>query len=112
MLAAEAAYQKKADNIIILDLRQLSIFTDFFIICQANSEPQVEAVMDFIQEKLSKMKIKMHHIEGADKLQWVLMDYDDFVVHIFLPQVRNYYELEKLWGDSEKYAYDNKLIKL
>lgn len=111
MVAADAALQKKAENIVIIDLRPLSAFTDFFIICNARSEPQMQAIVDHIEEKLLEKRIRMHHIEGIDKLKWVLMDYDDFVIHIFLPEVRSYYELEKMWGDTEKYIFDGKVRK-
>lgn len=111
MVAAEAALQKKAENIVVIDLRSLLAFTDFFIICNGRSEPQLQAIADHIEEKLLDKNVKMHHIEGLDKLKWVLMDYDDFVIHIFLPEVRSYYELEKMWGDSEKYIFDGRIRK-
>ncbi|OGF67384.1 MAG: ribosome silencing factor [Candidatus Fischerbacteria bacterium RBG_13_37_8] len=110
-IAAEAAYQKKAENIVILSLKSLSVFTDYFMICQGNSEPQIQAITESIERALSSLELEPHHVEGLGKKQWILMDYQDFVVHVFLPEVRFYYELEKLWGDAEKYYYNGKMKK-
>jgi len=108
LLAAESAYKKKADNIVILNLTNIAAFTNYFLICEGNSEPQIKAILEAIDETLKTNKIFPHHVEGKNELQWVLMDYNDFIIHIFLPKVRIYYELEKLWGDAEKIVYQNK----
>ena len=105
LLAAESASKKKAENISILNLKNIADFTNYFLICDGNSEPQIKAIIEAIDEALSAKKVHPHHIEGGKELQWVLMDYDDFIIHIFLPKVRDYYGLEKLWGDAEKLIY-------
>ncbi len=90
-----------------MDVKEAATFTNYFLICQGNSEPQIEAITESVEEELSAKKYFPHHIEGKKELQWVLMDYDDLIVHVFLPEVRAYYELEKLWGNSQKFNYED-----
>jgi len=101
-LAAEAADNKKAFDILILDLRSLTYITDYFIICSANNSSQVGAIADGIIEALAKAGVHPFHMEGETHASWVLMDYGDIVVHIFNHQTRIYYSLEKLWGDAPR----------
>jgi ribosome-associated protein len=98
---AEFALSKKADNIKILDLRKLTTIADYFVICTAYSEPQVKAIMDAILEGAKKLGENAWHKEGISLKSWVLLDYVDVVVHIFLKETRNFYGLEKLWGDAD-----------
>ena len=103
---AHLSLLKKAEDIIIMDVRKLTSITDFFIICSADSDKQVKAIADFIVEELEKVKVNLWHIEGYQHLQWVLLDYVDVVVHIFQKETRDYYSLERLWGDA-KFFYIN-----
>ncbi len=103
LLAADAADDKKASNILILDLRGLTYIADYFMICSGNNPAQVGAVSDWIEQTLARTGEHLsHHIEGQAEASWVLMDYGDVVVHIFDEQARVYYNLEKLWGDAPR----------
>ncbi|HRF65319.1 MAG TPA: ribosome silencing factor [Ignavibacteria bacterium] len=98
---AELALTKKADDIKILDLRKITTIADFFVICTAHSEPQVKAVADAILEGAKKDGETVWHKEGTNMKSWVLLDFVDVVVHVFLKDTRAFYSLEKLWGDAE-----------
>ena len=100
-LAGELALDKKATDVKILDLRKLSPICDFFVICSASVEIHAKAIADSIIENLEKKGIRAWHHEGYQACRWILLDYVDVVVHIFLNEVRDFYELEKLWGDAE-----------
>jgi ribosome-associated protein len=98
--AAELAWEKKGNDIIILDVKKLTDVTDFFLIVSGESDLHVKAISDYLEEKLEQEQIKVWHREGYSNLNWVLLDYVDVVVHIFRDQSRQYYQLEKLWGDA------------
>jgi ribosome-associated protein len=98
--SADLMLDKKAKEIIIMDLRGLTSVTDFFIVCTGESDLQIKAIVDHLKDTLLKEKTRPSHIEGYDKLSWVLIDYVDVVAHVFLPEVRNYYGLERLWADA------------
>ena len=100
-LAGKLALDKKATDVKILDLRKLSTICDFFVICSASVEIHAKAIADWITENLEKKGIRAWHHEGHQACRWILLDYVDVVVHIFLNEVREFYELEKLWGDAE-----------
>jgi ribosome-associated protein len=102
--AVEAARDKKALDIVVLDLRGLASFTDYFLICTGGSHRQIETIADEIEEKLKEAKRRPSHVEGYPRGEWILMDYVDFVVHIFTPTSRSYYNLERLWGDAKRLA--------
>lgn len=104
-LCAEAADNKKAFDIIILDLRGLTYITDYFVICSGSNTTQVSAISDWIGQTLAKTGVHPSHIEGQAESSWLLMDYGDVVVHIFDEQTRAYYALEKLWGDAAKVPF-------
>lgn len=98
----QSIQQKKGENIVSLDLRKIpEAVADFFIICQASSHIQVKAIADFIKEEVSKhcLEIPYHH-EGTQAMQWVLIDYVNVVVHVFLPETRKFYRLEEMWSDA------------
>ena len=103
-LAVEATRDKKALDIVVLDLRGLASFTDYFLICTGGSHRQIETIADEIEEKLRGSKRRPSHLEGYPRGEWVLMDYVDFVVHIFTPASRSHYDLERLWGDAKRLA--------
>jgi ribosome-associated protein len=98
--AGEIALSKKAFDVKILDLRALTSITDFFVICSGDLDVHVKAISDAIIEFLDKKKIKVWHIEGYSALKWVLLDYVDVVVHVFEHRAREFYGLERLWGDA------------
>lgn len=93
-------FEKKGYDVKMLELYKVSTITDYFIICTAGSDTQVKAVADHIEHTLRDEGIKVWHKEGYRSLNWVLLDYVDVVVHIFLPESRAFYNLEKLWGDA------------
>lgn len=99
--AVLAARDKKAFDVVVLDLRKAIGFTDFFVICSGRGTRQIKAIADAVEESLVKSKVKPAHIEGYDRAEWVLLDYFDFVVHIFTPETRMFYALERLWGNAE-----------
>lgn len=96
----KAALDKKASDVVVLDLRHTPAFTDFFILCSGQSQRQVKAIVDGIEEALRAAKLRPAHVEGYDRAEWILMDYFTFIVHVFTPQTRVFYSLERLWGDA------------
>jgi len=100
--AVAAAEDKKALDLLVLDLRKAAGFTDYFVICSAANSRQIRAVADGVMEALAKDGAKPAHIEGYDRSEWVLLDYFDFIVHIFSPEMRLFYGLERLWGNAER----------
>ncbi len=102
--AIEAARDKKALDLVALDLRHLSSFTDFFVICSGQNVRQVQAIADAVEEALRKEQVKPAHVEGFQRADWVLLDYFDFVVHVFSTERRAFYALERLWGSAERVA--------
>jgi ribosome-associated protein len=100
--AVRAALDKKAGDVVVLDLRDTPAFTDFFILCSGQSQRQVKAIADGVEDALRTTKVRPSHVEGYERAEWVLMDYFSFIVHVFTPQTRAFYSLERLWGDAER----------
>jgi ribosome-associated protein len=100
--AVRAAEDKKADDLLLLDLRKAAGFTDYFLICSGNNSRQIRAIADGILEALAGGGARPAHIEGYDRSEWVLLDYFDFIVHIFARETRAFYGLERLWGNAER----------
>ena len=100
-LAAAAALDKKAQDLVVLDLQGISSFTDYFLICHGTSVRQTQAIADAIEVRL-KPEHGRARIEGYQDGEWILMDYVDLVVHVFTPAKREYYDLERLWGDAPR----------
>ncbi len=100
--AVDAALDKKAQDVVILDLRNTPAFTDFFVLCSGLNARQVKAIADAVEETLRAAKLRPAHVEGYDRADWILMDYFSFIVHVFTPQTRTFYGLERLWGDAER----------
>ena len=98
--AVAAAEDRKAVDLKVLHLQQVSDFTDYFLICSGTNERQVQAIADAVEERLRANKVRPLHIEGFNRAQWVLLDYGDLVVHVFLEEPRRFYALERLWGDA------------
>lgn len=97
-----AASEKKAEEISVLDLRGITGIADFFIICSGSSDRQVRAISDNVEERFLELGLKGYHIEGKQTGNWVLMDYHDIVVHVFLQTTRAFYALDGLWGDAKR----------
>ena len=100
--AVQAALDKKALDVVVLDLRHTPAFTDFFILCSGQNVRQVQAIADAVEEALRAIKVRPAHVEGYDRAEWILMDFFSFIVHVFTPQTRAFYSLERLWGDAER----------
>ena len=101
--AAEAALDKKAEDLAVLDLRHISDVTDYFLICHGTSDRQVLTIADSIEERLIRtLRVKPASVEGRQRAEWILMDYIDFVVHVFVAEKREFYRLERLWGDAPR----------
>lgn len=101
--ALHCASEKKALNIQVLDLREITSFTEFFIVVSGTNRRQVQAISDEISNKLRKnLKIKANRIEGYQNAEWILLDYGDFVFHVFNETSRKFYDLERLWRDAKK----------
>ncbi len=100
--AVEAVRDRKGRDLMVLDLRELSSATDFFLIATGTSDVHVRAVADHVIEELKRAGVRPNHVEGLRGGRWVLIDYIDFVVHVFHPTAREFYQLEQLWGDVER----------
>ncbi len=94
------AAEKQASDIVLLDLRKVTDFTDYFLICTGSVDVHARAIVDHIEDELRKIGWKPIHVEGAETGKWILMDYVHLVVHVFQPEARKYYSLERLWGDA------------
>jgi len=99
-LAAAAAAEGKPDSVVSLDLRGVCSFTDYFLIVSAPTHKQVQAIADKIHERLRAASARPLHIEGYAEARWILLDYNDCIIHIFEETTRQYYALERLWGDA------------
>jgi ribosome-associated protein len=104
--AVRAALDKKATDVVVLDLRHTPAFTDFFVLCSGQNQRQVKAIADHVEETLRDAKLRAAHVEGYDRSEWILMDFFTFIVHIFAPNTREFYALERLWGDAERIEID------
>jgi len=98
--AVRYALERKATEVTLLDLRNISSATDFFVIATGRSDVQVRAIAEHIVDSAKRDGARPEHIEGLDQGRWVLLDYIDYVVHVFHPAVREFYRLESLWGDA------------
>ena len=109
--AFRAAEEKKATDISLLKLdKSSSGFTDYFLVCSGSNPRQIQTIADEVQDQLEKIGQRVTHIEGYQQAEWVLLDYVDFVVHIFNEQSRKYYNLERLWKSAEKVRPEQLLV--
>ncbi|WP_067621579.1 ribosome silencing factor [Alicyclobacillus acidiphilus] len=99
--AAAAAQDKKATDVVVLNVQALTPMADFFVICSATSRPQVEAVTRAVRDDLESVGVSCRGVEGMEEARWVLLDFGDVVVHVFRPEEREFYHIERLWGDAE-----------
>jgi ribosome-associated protein len=100
--AAHAALAKKATEVVILDLRRAAAFTDFFLIVSGGNQKQIQAIVEAVQETLRQEGLRPNHVEGYPRQEWILLDYGDFVVHVFTDRTRRFYDLERLWGGASR----------
>ena len=109
---ALSALEKKADNIVIMDLRKVTTMADFFVVCSADSDTQVKAIADNVREGAREVGESVWKNEGYTDASWILLDYVDVVVHVFHKQTREFYALEKLWGDAKfEHVSDDEPVK-
>lgn len=99
---ANLTIDKKAHDVAIIELKEIASFTDYFVICSADSDTQVKAITDFVLNELRKEDIYVWHSEGYESLNWILLDFVDVVCHIFHKDTRSYYNIEKIWGDAKR----------
>jgi ribosome-associated protein len=111
LLCINATLQKKAKDVVVLNLKNISAFTDYMIICSGTSERQVQAICAGIREFLKKAEIKPLGVEGESNGQWILLDYDDVVISIFLESLRTFYNIENLW-DAPSMNIDEKATEI
>lgn len=105
-VAAKAALDKKAKDVIILDLQGITTIADYFVICSGENTPQVKAIEEHIEAKLEEEGVGLLRVEGMRYCNWILMDYGDVIIHIFEEEMRAFYELEKLWIDAKRIELD------
>jgi ribosome-associated protein len=98
--AVEAALDKQAADILMVDIRQLSSIADYFVVCSAESDRQIRAICDEIEHSLKKEGVKPHHREGSEDSGWVLLDFSGVIVHVFSAPQREFYEIEKVWSEA------------
>lgn len=104
-------FNKKGYDVTLIDLKKVTTMSDYFVICSADSDTQVQSIADEVEKKLRDEGIKCWHKEGYKALQWVLLDYVDVVVHIFKKETREFYSLEKLWGDAPSKLIEDPALK-
>ena len=99
--AAQAALDLKANDVVILNLKGVTDVADYFVIASGTSDTHVRAIAQNVMEELAKLGVPVHHEEGVTQGRWALLDYVDFVVHVFHPTLRHFYQLERLWSDAQ-----------
>jgi ribosome-associated protein len=100
--AVRAAEDKKAIDLAVLDLKEAAGFTDYFVICSGTNPRQIRTIADAVTESLAAHGVKPAHVEGYAQSEWILLDYFDFIVHVFAPETRAFYGLERLWGSAHR----------
>jgi ribosome-associated protein len=112
LLCINASLEKKAKNLVILNVKELSAFADYFLICSGTSDRQLRAIAAAIKENLKTAGIMPLGIEGEAAGQWILMDYDDVIIHIFLETVRTFYDLERLWSEATRMSVPDETVSV
>jgi ribosome-associated protein len=103
--AIEAARDRKATGVVVLDLKKAGAFTDYFVICTAANPRQVQAIADAVEDVLKGLKQRPSLVEGYARAEWILLDYFDFVVHVFSKHARDFYGLDRLWGSATRIEF-------
>jgi ribosome-associated protein len=101
----DAARDKKATGVVVLDLKKAGAFTDYFVICSASNARQVQAIADAVEEALKAQKQRPSLVEGYARAEWILLDYFDFVIHVFSKHARDFYGLDRLWGSATRHEF-------
>jgi len=101
----DAAQDRKASGVVVLDLKKAGAFTDYFVICSASNPRQVQAIADAVEEALKGQKQRPSLVEGYARAEWILLDYFDFVVHVFSKHARDFYGLDRLWGSATRIEF-------
>jgi len=101
----EAAQDRKATGVVVLDLKKAGAFTDYFVICSASNPRQVQAIADAVEDALKGQKQRPSLVEGYARAEWILLDYFDFVVHVFSKHARDFYGLDRLWGSATRHEF-------
>jgi ribosome-associated protein len=104
-VAVDAASDKKASDILLLDIREVTTFADYFVICSGSNRRQLQAIADSIEEQLRAQKVHLLHSEGDSETGWLLLDFGDIIIHILGPNERVYYDLERLWNGAKTVVY-------
>ncbi len=104
---AEMAISRKASDIVLMDLKSISGPADYFVLCSADSDTQVKAIADAVRSGTDALGVRLWHVEGLQALSWVLLDYVDVVLHVFLTETRSFYNLERLWNDAKTYPVED-----
>lgn len=104
-VAIEAAQNRKASGIVVLDLKKAAAFTDYFVICSANNPRQVQAIADAVEQALKAEQQRPTLVEGYARAEWILLDYFDFVIHVFSKHARDFYGLDRLWGSATRHEF-------
>ena len=104
-VAIEAAQDRKASGVVVLDLKKADAFTDYFVICSASNPRQVQAIADAVEEALKGQKQRPSLVEGYARAEWILLDYFDFVIHVFSKHARDFYGLDRLWGSATRHEF-------
>jgi len=99
--AAAICHDMKASDVVVLDLKGVTDMTDYFVIASGTSDTHVRAIGEHLIAEMKKIGVRVHHVEGVQQGRWVLLDFVDFVVHIFHPTLRSFYQIERLWSDAE-----------
>ncbi|MCY0869899.1 MAG: ribosome silencing factor [Firmicutes bacterium] len=102
LAAADAAQSKKAHDVIVLDIHNISVIADYFVICTGNSRIQVQAIADGIEDRLAAAGVRCRGHEGRDEARWILLDFGDVVVHVFIEEERRLFGLERLWSEGSR----------
>jgi ribosome-associated protein len=103
--AIDAAHDRKASGVVVLDLKKAGAFTDYFVICSASNPRQVQAIADAIETALKAQKQRPSLVEGYARAEWILLDYFDFVIHVFSKHARDFYGLDRLWGSAIRHEF-------
>ena len=108
---AQLAVEKKGEDIVLMDMRNLSTMFDWFMLVSASSSRRVKAIAKAIEKGLGEQKCSPLHVEGTSNPYWVLLDYEDVVVHVFYKEIRDFYGLERLWSEAPREYFDNKCLE-
>jgi ribosome-associated protein len=104
-IAIEAAQDRKATGVVVLDLKKAGAFTDYFVICTASNPRQVQAIADAVEDALKAQQQRPSLVEGYARAEWILLDYFDFVIHVFSKHARDFYGLDRLWGSATRHEF-------